>query len=143
MADIVVTAASVGDASPHWSIKLPFIASAAITAGTPVYIVTTTGKVAAADASAANTSQVIGIAEKTAAAGQAVSVIVMGLVEGFTLTSLSYWDAVQLSDTAGTLDSGGAPTKTCIVGRVVGATDNDASKLLFVNCLYRLILAVA
>jgi hypothetical protein len=130
MADITVTAAKVALVIHQESHVYDFIAAEAITAGQAVYQLST-GKVGVADANGAGKQQFRGIALKSVAAGQAVSVLKEGYVEGFTISGLNYDVPVYLSDTAGAL-ADGAGTMSVICGRVVSLADNALSKCLYV-----------
>ena len=113
------------------------IAGVAIEAGQAVYI-NSSGKAALGDASAAGTAVVIGIALNDAQVDQALAVLHKGFCEGFTLSSLAYGAVVTLSDTAGDLDSGGSPTVSAPVGRVMPTSETSPSKLLYVDCSYNM-----
>lgn len=107
------------------------IAVEAITAGQPVYQ-TSAGKAGIADANAGGKQQFRGIALKNTAAGKACPVLVRGFLSGYVLSGVAYDGPVYLSDTAGSLDDGvGTLTVNC--GRVIGMTDPDITKILFVN----------
>jgi hypothetical protein len=131
MADITCTAAQVAVVNPHNAEIYDFIATEAITAGQPVYQLTT-GKVGVADANAAGKQQFRGIALKSVGAGQAVSVLKKGMITGFGIGSLNRDVAVYLSDTAGSL-ADGAGTMTVICGRVVSLSDAALSRVLYVD----------
>lgn len=131
MADITVTAAQVAVVSPHNAEIYDFIATEAITAGQPVYQLST-GKVGVADANAAGKQQFRGIALKAAAAGQAVSVLKRGMVTGYTISGLNRDVAVYLSDTAGSL-ADAAGTMSVICGRVFSLSDSNLSKVLYID----------
>ena len=90
-----------------------YVAAAAISKGEAIYI-DTSGEADLADASAAGTAGFRGIAIEDAVAGDIVSVLEAGTMNGFTLTG-AYDSPIYLSDTAGGLD-----TATGTVGRVVG-----------------------
>jgi hypothetical protein len=139
MADLTFTEANVRDASPvNMAVRVPMIAGVAITAGHVVYQ-NTSGLAALADASAAGTAIAIGISLDTAAIGQPITVLAMGFVTGFTLTSETYGELLMLSDTAGDIDDGdGSPAVAAPIGRVWALGDSDATKVIFVNCLYNL-----
>jgi predicted RecA/RadA family phage recombinase len=110
----------------------PYIANVALTAGDPVYLMTT-GKVALADANAAGLQQFLGVALETVGAGSAVSILEQGGVWGFTLTSLNYGARVYLSDTVGTYDDS-TGTMAVIVGQVRPITTlGGFNKYLFVS----------
>jgi hypothetical protein len=68
-----------------------------------------------------------------AGAEQAVTVCKRGGLYGYDLSSLNYGAQVTVSDTAGALDSGGAPTVDAPIGRVAGDTDADDTKYLYVD----------
>lgn len=139
MADLTVTAANVRDASPVGvGKKINLLAAVAITAGQAVYL-DTSGTASLADASAAGTAVVIGIALEGAAIGQPVPILVEGFVTGFTLTSVAYGTILSLSDTAGAVDNGaGSPTVAAPLGRCWSIGDSDATKVIYLNCSYNL-----
>ena len=97
-------------------------AAAAIDAGTPVYMSTTTGQFTAADASAAPTARCCGIAiTTTSQANESMTVVRKGWLDmGDALGDLTYDDDVYLSDTVAVL-ADGAGTVSLIVGTVVPA----------------------
>ena len=132
MADITVTAAKVAVVFPHTAEIYDFIAAEAIAAGQAVYQLST-GKVGVADANAAGKEQVRGIALKSVGAGQAVSVLKQGIVEGFTLTALNADALAFLSDTAGALADTASVTKTVRCGRVIRLSDANLTKALYVQ----------
>lgn len=130
MADLVSTAASIGSTNLQAAQTFSMIAAAAITAGQVVYR-DATGKADLADASAAGTAGARGIALKTVAAGEAVTVLAEGEVEGYTI-SQAYDAPIFLSDTAGAL-ADAAGTVSVAVGNVSAITDKDATKVLYVR----------
>jgi hypothetical protein len=132
MADITVTAAQVRRVYPDRDEVYDFTAGVAITAGAAVYVDTTTGKLGLADASAAGTAQVRGIALNSAAAGETVAVLMKGVVAGFTLAG-DYDSRVYLSNTDSGILGDAAGVVSVIVGRVIRANDSSATKLLLVN----------
>ena len=143
MADLSVTANQVGDASPHFSIRIPYIAAVAIDRGEGVYI-NSNGKAALADASAAGTAVCRGIALNDAGAGQIVDVLVLGYVSGFDLSSVNHDTIISVSNTAGAFDNGaGSPDVAAPIGRVTPLTDGSVTKVIFVNCLYNLVVLPA
>jgi hypothetical protein len=96
-----------------------FTASAAITAGSAVYM-SGNNTVAHAAGGAVGTNKVIGIAINAAAAsGDPVDVVVLGPVN--CGTSGTAGAAAQLNDTAGAYDETGG-TKKCVIGLVLNAT---------------------
>ena len=132
MADITSTAAQVSLVQVQNSEVYDFIAAVAITAGQVVYLVTSTGKVNLADASAEGTAQAVGVALQTVGANQAVSVLKRGKIAGFTLTSQTIADQIFLSDTAGALaDAAGTVTNGC--GRVIASSETTPQKQLYVD----------
>ena len=131
MAQITVTAAQVAPVFPDRAEIYDFIASATITKGQAVYQ-DASGGVALADGSTDSTAQFKGIAVTGAGTGGAVSVLKRGHVYGFTLSSADYDALLYVADTAGVL-SDAAGTVTAGVGRVVGLTDADRTKVLYVD----------
>ena len=132
MADITVTAAQVAVVFPHTAEIYDFIAAEAITAGQAVYQLST-GKVGVADANVVGKQQFRGLALKTVGAGQAVSVLKQGAVEGFNLTSLNRDAILYLSDTAGALADTASATKTVNCGRVISLSDAYLTKALYIQ----------
>ena len=137
MADIAVTAAQVAAVFPHSAEIYSFIATEAITAGQPVYFLST-GKAGVADANASGKQQVRGIALNGAAAGQAVDVLKRGHVAGFTLGT--YNTLAYLSDTAGSL-ADAAGTVSAPVGRIVALSDSNLTKALYVDLSWTSVFA--
>lgn len=130
MADLVVVAAEVGLADASKAQTVSMIAAAAITAGQVVYM-DANGKADLADASAAGTAGARGIALRTVAAGEALTVVAEGEVEGFTIAQ-AYDAPIYLSDTAGAL-ADAAGTVSVLCGNVSAATNKDLTKLLYVR----------
>lgn len=114
---------------------LPLIAGEAIKAGAGVRIDTSTGKATNANGSTEAEARVVGIATRTAAAGEALTVLKQGILDGFTLTG-DYDADVFLSDTDGRL-SHVAGTVETVIGRVIGGhattLGTAADKLLLVE----------
>jgi hypothetical protein len=98
---------------PIQQLTLP--AAEAITAGAPVRI-DTAGKFTPRTARRPE-ARVWGIATKTVAAGEALTAVRRGILDGFTF-SQAYDAAIYLSDTDGTL-ADAAGTVSTVVGRVV------------------------
>lgn len=135
MADLSFTSAQVRSVQVKYEEIYDYIAGVAIDAGQAVYFNTTTGKLAIADASADATAQARGIALRSVAAGQVVSVMKRGIIAGFDLTSQSYDDRIFLSDTAGDLaDAAGTVTVPC--GRVISRPDASLTKALYIDFSY-------
>jgi hypothetical protein len=99
---------------PIQQLTLP--AAEAITAGAPVRI-DTAGKFTNSNGTSAGEARVWGIATKTVAAGEALTAVRRGILDGFTF-SQAYDAAIYLSDTDGTL-ADAAGTVSTVVGRVV------------------------
>lgn len=140
MADLSFTEAQVRNASPASMnpVVINLLAGVAITAGQVVYQ-DSSGEAALADASAAGTATAIGVALESKAVGEAVPILALGFVTGFDLSSVSYDTLLSVSDTAGDIDNGaGSPTVAAPVGRCWSLGDSDATKVIFVNCLYNL-----
>lgn len=99
---------------PIQQLTLP--AAEAITAGAPVRI-DTAGKFTNSNGTSAGEARVWGIATRTVAAGESLTAVRRGILDGFTFTQ-AYDAAIYLSDTDGTL-ADAAGTVSTAVGRVV------------------------
>jgi hypothetical protein len=119
MADIaLITANKVEVVKSISQLTLP--AAEAITAGAPVRIDTTAGTFTNSNGTTAPEARIFGIATRTVAAGEAVTAIRKGIMDGFTLAG-AYDSAVYLSDTDGRL-ADAAGTVSTVVGRVIPGT---------------------
>lgn len=136
MADIAFSTANGGngvkpidpDQAEMFDGLLP--ASGAPTNGQAVYFHATTGRLMQSSAGAEGTAKVAGVLVQNN--GRAGTYITRGRVGGFNLSALNYGASVYLSNTAGKLaDSAG--TTSVKVGVVVPMSDQDATKVLFVN----------
>lgn len=111
------------------------VAAAAITAGSPVFL-DTNGKWAVSDANDTAADAVFGVATRTVAAGEALTVIRRGLMDGWSNLP-AYGAPVYLSNTAGAL-ADAAGTASIVIGYVVpvfGTTlGTAADKALMVEC---------
>lgn len=109
-------------------------AAEAITAGEAVRI-DTTGKFTGANGTTTTENRIYGVATRAAAAGESVTAIRKGVLDGFVF-SQAYDAIIYLSDTDGTL-ADAAGTVSTIVGRVIPAwaqlVGTAADKLLFVD----------
>jgi hypothetical protein len=135
MADIaLVTANRVSVVESTIQATLP--AAEAIVAGAPVRLDTTTGRFTNANATSAAEARIYGIAARTVAAGEAVTAIRKGVMDGFNLDAMAYDAAVHLSNTDGRL-ADAAGTTAAIVGRVIPGTSSNTGvgydKLIFVD----------
>lgn len=93
----------------------------AVTEGQALILDPTTRKLILADASAAPTARVYGIALTTQPANFGITVVRFGILDGYDLDGLDIDDVVFLSDTAGAL-ADAAGTVSVPVGRVIPAT---------------------
>lgn len=117
MADInLVTANKVNIVESLEQLTLP--AAEAITAGMAMRLDTSTGKFTKANASAAGEARVKWIAVKTVSAGEPVTGIKCGVLDGYDLSGLAYDADVFLSDTDGRV-ADAAGTVSTKVGRVI------------------------
>lgn len=135
MADIaLVIADRISVVHPVRQLTLP--AAEAITAGMAVRIDTSSGKFTKANGSSAGEARVFGIATKTVIAGESLTAIAVGVMDGWDLSSLAYDAAVYLSDTDGRLEGTTAPTVDVPIGRVIPgwAAGSTADKLLWIDC---------
>lgn len=117
-------------------VQMTLPAAEAIVAGAPVRLDTTNGKFTNANATVAAEARVYGIATKTAAAGESLTAIRKGVMDGFDLSALA-WDAdIFLSDTDGCI-ADAAGTVSTKIGRVIPGTATTLGtaydKLLFVD----------
>lgn len=112
------------------------VAAEAITAGNAVRIDTATGKFTKANGSASGEARIYGVAKATVAAGEPVTAIRKGVLDGVDLSGMDWDAAVYLSDTDGTLATT-AGTVSVVVGRVIAGESEllgtAFSKLLFVD----------
>src|SRR6478752_8163844 len=93
-------------------------AAETILAGAPVRI-DTAGKFTNANGTTTTENRVYGIATASVIAGEALTAIRRGVLDGFTFTQ-AYDAAIYLSDTDGTL-ADAAGTVSTVVGRVIPA----------------------
>lgn len=136
MADIdLVTANTINLADREGLRQRTLVAAEAITAGAPVYI-TSAGKFANADANDGAKDDPYGLALRTVAAGQAVTAVRTGTMDGYDLDDLAYWAPVYLSNTVGRLADAAGGTSV-VIGKVVPANavslGTSPDKLLEVN----------
>lgn len=112
------------------------VAAEAISAGQAVRIDTANGKFTKSNGSSAGEARTFGIAVKTVAAGQPVTAIKKGVIDGYDLAALAYDADVFVSNTDGALaDAAGTVSK--VAGRVIGGGNETLGtaydKLLFVD----------
>lgn len=106
--------------------------------GQAVRIDTTTGNFTKANGSAAGEARIYGIVVGGVpnVAGQPVTAIRKGVVDGYDLSAIAYDAAIYLSDTDGALGTT-AGTVSTVVGRVIPATSQPLGtandKLLLIN----------
>jgi hypothetical protein len=132
MADIALTAARVSPVNEFEYEAWTLLVGTAVTRGQAVAINTTTGLAVPADASTGAANNVRGIALNSAAAGEAVTIMVHGSLYGFTLTG-AYDSLVYLSNDVGEL-ADGAGDVSVVVGRVRPMHDGATpTKVLYVN----------
>lgn len=96
-------------------------AAEAIVAGAPVRLDTSTGKFTNANGTTAAEARVWGIATKSVAAGESLTAIRNGVLDGFDLASQNHDAALYLSDTDGRI-ADAAGTVSTVVGRVIPGT---------------------
>lgn len=97
------------------------VAGEAILAGAPVRIDTTTGKFTNANGSDAAEARVWGIATRAAVAGEALTALRRGTMDGFNLDAQAFDLPIYVADTDGRLGDA-AGTVSVAVGRVMPAT---------------------
>ena len=132
MADLAVVAAEVGVINPR-DAEMGFMTCAsATTAGQTLYR-DANGDGEIADANVAGAQQTRALALEAGAAGQTISVLFRGLVEGFTVAQ-AYDAPLYQSDTAGAI-ADAAGTLTVPVGIVTAINDGGGtpSKVVYFN----------
>lgn len=135
MADLaLVTANRVNVVQSFEQLTLP--AAEAITAGQAVRLDTASGRFTKANATLAAEARIFGIATRSVAAGEPLTAIRRGIMDGYDLSALAYDGAVYLSNTDGAL-ADAAGTVSTPVGRVVPGTGVTTGtvydKLLYVD----------
>jgi len=117
-------------------IQMTLVAGEAIPAGQAVRIDGTTGKFTKANGTIAAEARMYGVAAHTVVAGEALTAIRKGVMDGIDISALAYDAAVYLGDTDGTL-ADAAGTVSVVVGRVIPGTSvtlgTSPDKLLFVD----------
>jgi hypothetical protein len=135
MADLTLATANKINVGTLTVQQITGVAAAAITAGSPV-LFDTNGKFIAADANDTAADACFGIATRTVAAGEALTVVRRGLMDGWSNLP-AYGAPVFVSNTAGAL-ADAAGTASIVVGYVVpvfGTTlGTAADKALMVEC---------
>jgi hypothetical protein len=121
--------------------QITVVAGAPITAGAPVRLIPTStgagyGTPAAGDSAA--TARAIGIATRSVVAGDAVTLLRLGVLDGYVLDALNYDAPLYASDTDGRLgDVAGTSPQIC--GRVIPGNAVSVGvapdKLLHVNLI--------
>jgi hypothetical protein len=110
-------------------------AGEAITAGAPVRY-NTSGQFVNGNGTTATEAAIYGIATRTVVAGEAVTAVKIGVLDGFDFTDQDTGDAIYVSDTDARLGDA-AGTVSVMVGRVIAAHGQPlgtaADKLLDVN----------
>jgi hypothetical protein len=135
MADLaLVSTTAVSIVEPM--IIFPGVAGANIVAGQLVRFDVATGRFVLAVADIPANARVFGMAMRSVSAGQALTVVRKGIVDGFVLDA-SAWDAaIYLGNVAGNA-SDTVGTVSTVIGRVVPGFYNTAGrphdKLLFVD----------
>lgn len=101
--------------------QMTLAAAEAITAGAPVRLDTTTGKFTNANGTTLAEARVYGIATRTVVAGEALTALRHGVMDGFDVSGLDYDAGVYLSDTDGRVNNASG-TIPIVLGRVVPGT---------------------
>ena len=143
MADIAVTAARVGLVDPLKSTVHSYIAGATITKGQAVSMATD-GTIDPSDASSGQGylfEQYVGIALNGGGAGQAIDVVSVGLVYGFTVSGLDSGNVITLSNTAGALEGASGGDVNVYVGRVHPLTDKSVTEVIRLDMSFGVVIA--
>lgn len=116
----------------------------AIEAGAPVRFDPTTGKFRNGNATDMTEGAIYGIVPRSVAAGEAVTAIAEGVLDGYDLSGLNFNAPVYLSDTDARI-ADAAGTKAILIGRVVPGFSNlrgtTADKLLDVNVAHHALVS--
>lgn len=116
-------------------IQMTLPAAETIAAGAAVRLDTSTGRFTNANGTSAAEARIYGIAKNDAIAGQSVTAVRKGVLDGFNI-SQAYDAPVYINDADGTIGDG-AGTTNVVVGRVIPATATTLGtaydKLLFVD----------
>jgi len=121
MADVCATVGIPAD-------QKTLVASEDLAAGTVVRIIqsgTNAGKWAKADATSYENANAYGIVLKTVVAGQPVTAVRKGYIDGFDLSDVDYWTGVYLSNTPGVL----ADTAGTIQKAVAAVVPSNSQRL--------------
>lgn len=119
--------------------QLTLVAAEAIEAGALVRCNGTTGFFQNGNGSTMTEGKFYGIATRSVAAGEPLTAIRRGILDGFDLSGLNYWATVYASDTDAAI-SGTAGTKAVTVGYVAPGTSqvigSNPDKLLYLDPTY-------
>lgn len=117
-------------------VQLTMPALEAIEAGAVVRLDPTTGKFRNGNGSDMTEGKLFGIALRSVAAGEALTALRRGILDGWDLSALNFGATIYASDTDGAI-SGTAGTKAVTVGYVVAGNaqllGSTADKLLLVD----------
>lgn len=94
------------------------VAAETIALGAIVRLDTSTGKITNSKATTETEARVYGMALRAAAAGEAVTVLCDGVVDGFAITALNFDSDIYLTDTDGVIGDAAGTVKV-IIGRVI------------------------
>lgn len=120
MADISLATADKVEVATLTVMQHTFVAASDITAGAPCYLLAASGKCAHADANAAAPINTVwGIATKTVLAGEPVTLVRRGIMNGWDFTNVAYGEGVFVSDTVGRLADTVSGTTALTVGHVI------------------------
>src|SRR5690242_15515925 len=100
MADIALTTANKVEVVGAPVVQLTLVAAEAIVAGAPVRI-DTNGKFTNGNGTTTTEAAIYGLATRTVAAGDALTAIRKGRMDGFVFGTGAYWAAIYVSDTDG------------------------------------------
>lgn len=129
MSTIAVTAAQIALVRPTQAETWNVVLAEAVTQGQVLYQ-TTSGTFGLCDTGETAKDEPRGIALEEGAAGQVISMVKRGAIYGVTLSGEAYDGLVYASNTAGGLSDSAVAE---IVGRVIPLTDEDKTKVLYVE----------
>lgn len=124
MGDIALVAGEIGMVQPRLCETYNVEAGEDITKG-QIVCWDTDGQVIVADGNQAARDEPVGVALRAGKAGETISILVKGLVEGFTVSGLNTGVILTLSDTIGAVEDAGAGEHCGRVWATAGGETTD------------------
>lgn len=124
MGDVALTAANIACVDPKNCETYNVEAGTAITKG-QILCWDTDGQVLVADGNQAALDEPVGVALEAGVAGKVISMLVKGLVYGFTVSGINTGTLLTLSDTIGAVETAGAGEQCGRVWALSGGETTD------------------